>query len=80
MHYTVAAALLHDQVGFETFKENTNLPGSPENPLSNQHLKQKFMNYAWRAIGPESASQVYEQLSSLRNMDSVSKVLSDIII
>lgn len=52
-----------------------NPPGHPENPLSDEEFRKKFITAATMSIDEKSARITYEQLDSLRSVDDVTAVL-----
>lgn len=52
-----------------------NPPGHPENPLSDEEFREKFMMAATMAIDEKSARTTYERLDSLRSVVDVTTVL-----
>ena len=60
-----------------TFKARRDLPkGEPEYPLTDEEVKEKFMDLADDAVSPERAEEIYQQVWHLENLADISALSS----
>ena len=71
---TVELQLETDDDTYERVQERP--PGTPENPLSDEALGEKFDRCARRVLEGEAVNRTWEQLDSLRTVDDVGSIVS----
>lgn len=73
-YHTSISVTTRDGARFEASRSHP--PGSPENPLTDTELKEKFILCVSRVTDAETAQGIYESLASLRDQSNGTAVLS----